>query len=65
MTHCQGGFPSMQGTHSIHQSISGSPLGKIPRNERAINKANDLFGSILKNYSALCGKIGKCLPLNI
>ena len=58
MTHCQGGFPSMQGTHSIHQSISGSPLGKIPRNERAINKANDLFGSILKTTRPCAARLG-------
>ena len=65
MTHCQEGFPSMQGTYSIHQSISGSLLGKIPSNERTIDKANNLLGSMLKNHSALCGMIVKCLPLNI
>ena len=49
----------------IHQSNSSSSLGKIPSSERTINNANNLFGSILKNHSALCGKIGKCIPLNI
>ena len=55
----------MQGTYSIHQSISGSLLGKIPSNERTIDKANNLLGSMLKNHSALCGMIVKCLPLNM